>query len=63
MCYDFASCVDIDFARSSLSQVASSVWGASEWKYEGPGFESHLRLTLFLASSNLNTILNTIDIT
>ena len=54
VCFDVTSHVDIDCARSSLCQ-ASSVGRASEQKSEDCGFESHVRLTLYLKSKNLST--------
>ena len=39
-------------------RFASLVGRASERKSEDPGFESHVRLTLYLESKNLSTTLN-----
>ena len=44
-------------------RLASSVRGASERKSESRGFESHVRLTLYLKSKNFSTTLNIIYIT
>ena len=50
MFVDVTPFLDIDSARLSLS-----VWRASENKnkYDGCGFESHVRLTLYLEFQNL----------
>ena len=41
-------------------KLATSVGRALEWKSEGHGFESHMRLTLYLESKNFNTTLSII---
>ena len=41
-------------------RLASSVVRASERKSVGHGFESHVRLTLYLVSKNLSTTMNII---
>ena len=60
--FDVTSPVDMTVLDHLCVRLASSVRRALEWKSEGCGFDSRVRLTLYLKSRNFSTTLNIIYI-
>ena len=53
VCFGVTSCVDMTVLYHPCVRFVGSVGRALEWKSEGHGFESHMRLTFYLKSKTL----------